>query len=34
MTIEEFMEFADEYPELAQCVCLDEVEVYLEEECN
>jgi hypothetical protein len=34
LTSEEFQEFAEQYPELAQLVCLDEVEVPLDWEDN
>jgi len=34
LTTEEFNEFAEQYPELADCVCLDEVEVPLNWEDN
>jgi len=34
LTTEEFQEFAEVYPELAQLVCLDEVEVPLDWEDN
>lgn len=34
LTIEEFEQFAEEFPELAECVCLDEVIIeYSETEC-
>lgn len=31
LTTEEFNEFANQYPELADCVCLDEVIVSIDE---
>jgi len=31
LTTEEFQEFANQYPELADCVCLDEVIVSIDE---
>jgi hypothetical protein len=34
LTTEEFQEFAEQYPELAQLVCLDEVEYPLNVEDN
>jgi len=34
LTSEEFQEFSEQYPELAQLVCLDEVEVPLDWEDN
>jgi hypothetical protein len=33
ITIEQFNEeFSEQYPELAECICLDEVEVPIEED--
>lgn len=35
ITLEQFNEeFSEQYPELAQCVCLDEIELPLYEEDN
>jgi hypothetical protein len=34
LTLDQFEEFAEAYPELAECVCLDEVEVPLNVEDN
>jgi hypothetical protein len=34
LTIEEFNEFAEAYPELANCVCLDEVVISLNDYVN
>jgi hypothetical protein len=34
LTTEEFQEFSEAYPELADCVCLDEVEYLLDEDDN
>jgi hypothetical protein len=33
LTTEEFQEFAEAYPELAECVCLDEFEYPLNGLC-
>jgi hypothetical protein len=34
LTTEEFQEFAEAYPELADCVCLEEVEYPINVEDN